>query len=139
MPIIVDASVSLAWALPDETSSYADAVLNVVEQEGLLVPELWAREVGNGLAISHIRKRITKADETAFLLSLSCLTIEVEVSAPPVTAIQNGVAAALRYGLTAYDAAYVDLALRENLPLATLDAAMRKAASAVGVTIFSVV
>jgi predicted nucleic acid-binding protein len=136
MPLVVDASVALAWALPDEISPYADAVLAVVEQDGMRVPELWTRELANGLAVAYLRKRITYADEAAFLLALSYLSIDVEERAPAVTAVRNGTAAAMRYGLTAYDAAYVDLAVRESLTLATLDTAMRKAAEQAGVTIF---
>jgi predicted nucleic acid-binding protein len=133
--LVVDASIALAWALPDESSSYADAALAVVETEGLRVPEIWAREVANGLAVAYLRKRITTADETAFLAALSRLNIEVE-RIPPLAIIRDGTAAAARFGLTAYDAAYVDLALREKLALATLDGPMRKAAEQSGVTIF---
>jgi predicted nucleic acid-binding protein len=136
MPLVVDASVALAWALPDESSPYADAVLAVVEQEGLRVPDLWAREIANGLAVAYLRKRITSTDEKAFLAALSRLSIEVEETSAALTVIRDGTAAALRYGLTAYDAAYVDLAARERLTLATLDTAMRKAAEQSGVTIF---
>ena len=136
MPLVVDASVALAWALPDESSAYADAVLAVVEREGLRVPELWAREIANGLAVAYLRKRITSADERAFLVALSRLSIEVEEKSAALTVIRDGTAAAMRYGLTAYDAAYVDLASRERLTLATLDTAMRKAAEQSGVTIF---
>ncbi len=136
MPLVVDASVALAWALPDESSPYADAVLAVVEQEGLRVPDLWAREIANGLAVAYLRKRITSTDEKAFLAALSHLRIEVEETSAALTVIREGTAAALRYGLTAYDAAYVDLAARERLTLATLDTAMRKAAEQSGVTIF---
>jgi predicted nucleic acid-binding protein len=136
MPLVVDASVALAWALPDEISTYADAVLAVVERDGLRVPELWAREIANGLAVAYLRKRITSADESAFLLALSYLSIDVEEPVPAVTAVRNGTAAAMRYGLTAYDAAYVDLAAREKLTLATLDTAMHKAAEQSGITIF---
>jgi predicted nucleic acid-binding protein len=136
MPLVVDASVALAWALPDESSAYADAVLAVVEQEGLRVPELWAREIANGLAVAYLRKRITSADERAFLVALSRLSIEVEETSAALTVIRDGTAAAMRYGLSAYDAAYVDLASRERLTLATLDTAMRKAAEQSGVTIF---
>jgi predicted nucleic acid-binding protein len=135
MPLVADASVALAWALPDESSPYADAVLAVVEQEGLRVPELWAREIANGLAVAYLRKRITSTDEKAFLAALSHLSIEVE-DASPLTVVRDGTAAAMRYGLTAYDAAYVDLASRERLTLATLDVPMRKAAEQSGVTIF---
>ena len=136
MPLVVDASVALAWALPDESSAYADAVLAVVEQEGLRVPELWAREIANGLAVAYLRKRITSPDERAFLVALSRLSIEVEETSSALTVIRDGTAAAMRYGLMAYDAAYVDLASRERLTLATLDTAMRKAAEQSGVKIF---
>ena len=136
MPLVVDASVALAWALPDENSGYADAVLAVVELEGMRVPELWAREVANGLAMAYRRKRITSDDERAFLSALSHLTIEVEEAVSAVSVIRDGTAVAVRYGLTAYDAAYVGLASREGMVLATLDTTMRKAAEVVGVTIF---
>ena len=136
MPLVVDASVALAWALPDESSAYADAVLAVVEREGLRVPELWAREIANGLAVAYLRKRITSADERAFLAALSHLRIEVEEASSALTVVRDGTAAAMRYGLTAYDAAYLDLASREKLTLATLDTAMRKAAEQSGITIF---
>src|SRR5580693_3830556 len=125
MPLVVDASVALAWALPDEGSAYADAVLAVVEREGLRVPDLWAREIANGLAVGYRRKRITSAEEKAFLAALSRLSIDVEASGDALIAICGGTAAAMHYGLTAYDAAYVDLASREKLTLATLDTAMQ--------------
>ena len=136
MRLVVDASVALAWGLPDENSAYADAVLAVVEREGLRVPELWAREIANGLAVAYLRKRITSPDERAFLVALSRLSIEVEETSSALTVIRDGTAAAMRYGLMAYDAAYVDLASRERLTLATLDTAMRKAAEQSGVKIF---
>jgi predicted nucleic acid-binding protein len=85
MPLVVDASGALAWALPDESSDYADAVLAVVERDGLRVPELWAREIANGLAIGYLRKRITSADERAFLAALSHLSLDVEESASALT------------------------------------------------------
>jgi predicted nucleic acid-binding protein len=135
MALVVDASVALAWALPDESSTYADAVLTVVERDGLRVPELWAREIANGLAVAYLRNRITATDEQAFLAALSHLRIDVE-EASALTVIRNGTAAAMHYGLTAYDAAYVDLASRERLTLATLDRAMRKAAEQSGSAIF---
>lgn len=136
MPLVVDASVALAWALPDESSAYADAVLAAVERDGLRVPELWTREVANGLAIAYRRKRITSDDERVFLAALSRLIISVERAPSAAAAIRDGTAAAMRYGLTAYDAAYVDLAAREGVTLATLDNAMRKAAEESHVAIF---
>ena len=136
MALVVDASIALAWGLPDEASPYADAVLAVVEREGLRVPGLWSREVANGLAVAYRRRRITTADEQAFLAALSHLYIEVQDTGPAVAAIRDATASAMRYGLTAYDAAYVDLAARERLTLATLDASMREAAVHSGVSVF---
>lgn len=136
MRLVVDASVALAWALPDESGAYADAVLTIVERDGMRVPELWAREVANGLVVAYLRKRITSADERAFLTALSHLSIDVEEAVSALSVIRDGTAAAMRYGLTAYDAAYVDLALRERVTLATLDKTMRKAAEQWGVPIF---
>jgi hypothetical protein len=75
------------------------------------------------------------ADERAFLTALSHLHIDIEQSPSPLSAVREATAAAMRYGLTAYDAAYVDLA-RERLTLATLDASMRQAAEQSGVAIF---
>ena len=79
---------------------------------------------------------MTTADEEAFLSALSHLSIEVEEPSAALTVIRDGAAAAMRDGLTAYDAASVDLASREGLALATLDTAMRKAAEQSGITIF---
>jgi len=136
VPLVVDASVALAWALPDEISAYADGVLAVAERDGLRVPDLWVREIANGLAMAHLRKRMDASDQKLFLEALSLLRIDVERNSSTITAIQEGTAAAIRYGLTAYDAAYVALAEREKLTLATLDTAMVKAAQSSGVSIF---
>jgi predicted nucleic acid-binding protein len=136
MPLVVDASIALSWALPDESSVYAEAVLAVAERDGVRVHDLWAREVANGLAIAYRRERLTSDDERVFLAALSRLNIGVERAPSAINAIHDGAAAAMRYGLTAYDAAYVDLAAREGLRLATLDAAMRKAAQESQVAIF---
>jgi predicted nucleic acid-binding protein len=88
------------------------------------------------LPVAYLRKRITSADERAFLAALSRLRIEVEEAPAALTVIRDGTAAAIRYGLTAYDAAYVDLASREGLTLATLDTAIGKAAEQSRITIF---
>src|SRR5882724_6257416 len=101
--LVVDASVALAWALPDEISAYADAALAAVETEGLRVPELWPREIANGLAIAYVRKRLTPDAEEKFLAELARLTIDVDQSADALAIIREDTAAG-RYGLTAYDA-----------------------------------
>lgn len=136
MALVIDASIALAWGLPDESSAYAETVLTVAEREGIRVPDLWPREIANGLAVAFRRRRITTADEHAFLTALSHLHIDIEQSGSAITTIRDSTAAAMRHGLTAYDAAYVDLAAREGLTIATLDHAMRQAAEQAGVAIF---
>jgi predicted nucleic acid-binding protein len=135
MPIVVDASVALAWALPDEISTYADAVLALAETEGVHVPELWPREVANGLAIAYVRQRITVEQEQEFIAALFRLTIKLE-QPDALQVIREGAAAARQYSLAAYDAAYVELASREGLLLATLDSRMRDAAGKAGIRLF---
>jgi predicted nucleic acid-binding protein len=93
MPVAVDASVALAWALPDESSAYADAVLAVVERDGSRVPELWPREIANGLATAYLRRRITPGDEQASITALSHLSIEVERSPSALAVIRDRTAA----------------------------------------------
>jgi len=136
MALVVDASIALAWGLPDESSAYADAVLAVVERDGIRVPDLWPREIANGLAVAYRRRRITTADEYAFLTALAHLHVDVEQPSSPTNVIRAATAAAMRYGLAAYDASYVDLAAREGLTLATLDTPMRQVAEQFGIAIF---
>lgn len=133
MALVLDASLALSWALPDEASAYSDAVLGKVAASGALVPGLWPHEVANGLLMAQKRGRYTTAQRMAFVEELLRLPIEVETSG--ARAVLDGQAAlAERYSLTAYDASYLDLALRRGIPLATQDKAMKAAAHKAGVT-----
>jgi predicted nucleic acid-binding protein len=132
--LVLDASLALAWALPDEASTYSDGVLKRVASSGALVPSLWLHEIANGLLMAQKRGRYTIAQRMAFVEELLRLPIEVET--PSARSILDGQAAlAERYGLTAYDAAYLDLALRRGVALATQDKAMKAAAVKAGVEI----
>lgn len=132
--LVLDASLALSWALPDEASTYSDAVLAKVAASGALVPGLWPHEMANGLLMAQKRGRYTTAQRMAFVEELLRLPIEVETSG--ARAILDGQATlAERYGLTAYDAAYLDLALRHGIALATQDKAMKAAADKAGVAI----
>jgi predicted nucleic acid-binding protein len=133
--LIVDASIALAWGLPDESSSYAVTVLEAVEQHVMHVPALWAYEIANGLVIATRRQRITQAEVQRFTAALSRLRVSVS-RFDILTLIHDGTASAIKLGLTAYDGAYVDLAVQAGLPLATLDARMASAAVAAGATVF---
>jgi predicted nucleic acid-binding protein len=132
--LVLDASLVLAWALPDEATAYSDAVLSTVASSAALVPDLWPHEIANGLLMAQKRGRCTTAQRMAFVEELLRLPIEVDVSS--ARAILDGQATlAERYGLTAYDAAYLDLALRRGIALATQDNAMKAAAVKAGVVV----
>ena len=134
MPFVVDASVALAWHFEDEPSLYADRVLERLREEGAVAPSIWPLEMANGLVIAERRGRLTPAKRARAVE----LTIE-----SPVLISETGSAVALGpvldlarvHGLTAYDAAYLELAMREGPPLATEDASLRAAAERVGVAL----
>ena len=121
MPIVVDASIALAPAL-EETEPKADLLLQ--REDSWLVPALWWFELRNGLVMNERRGRLTEQRTERFLQRLSRLPITLD-PAPNGTTIM---ALAHRHRLTVYDAAYLELALRERAPLATLDAALAAAA-----------
>jgi predicted nucleic acid-binding protein len=115
-------------------SDYADAVLARLEDDTAVVPSLWPLEVANGLVSAERRRRLTAAG-LARAVELS-LALPIDVQAVPVDlALVAVLELARRHGLTAYDAAYLDLAMRQGLPLATEDAALRGAAGRVGVSL----
>ncbi|HUJ33536.1 MAG TPA: type II toxin-antitoxin system VapC family toxin [Candidatus Acidoferrum sp.] len=127
---VVDASVALAWCFEDEASSWTDGLLERLRQgDQVMVPAHWPTEILNGLLVASRRKRIKAGQPALFWDELACLPIEVE---PALTAIQAKTVLALgeKHRLTVYDAAYLELAQRRQLPLGTLDTDLRKAAQA---------
>ena len=131
MPFIVDASVALAWCFEDEVSEYADQVLGRLDEDRALVPSVWALEIANALAIAERRRRLSAADVARMALLFLGLPVAVQEVAPQVV-LGPVLELARAHGLTAYDAAYLELAMREGLPLATQDEALRAAAQRVG-------
>jgi len=132
---VIDASVVLAWCFEDEASPYADAVLERLAQAEALAPIIWPLEVGNALVVSERRGRITPAETVRFLNLLRQLPIIVEGETPP-RMFGEILSLAREQGLSAYDAAYLDLAMRAGAPLATLDEALRQAARRCGVRVY---
>jgi predicted nucleic acid-binding protein len=130
--LVMDSSITAAWCFPDERTDYANGVLRVVSALEAVAPRLWAYEVRNSVLMGLRRKRITHADAQEFFESLKGLPIRL---ADPVS-YDDVFSLADRHGLTVYDAAYLDLALREGLPLASLDHALCKAAGNSGVALF---
>lgn len=135
---VLDASVAVAWCFEDESSAFTEGILDLLSlgAEGL-VPAIWPLEVGNALLIAERRKRISVAQGTALLGRIAQLPISVEAIGAD-RAFGEILAVARQHKLTEYDAAYMELALRSALPLATLDEDLRRAARLVGLTLLSV-
>lgn len=122
--LVVDASVTAAWFLPDEASPYTEAALQATAECEVWVPSLWQLEMNNLLLSAQRRRRITDAKRRELVAAAAALRLRVDRE--PVSMIALGDLAAA-HALSAYDAVYLELALRRRLPLATLDDALRKA------------
>ncbi len=136
MNFVLDASVALAWCLEDEADDYSDRVLDVLVESECVVPALWPIEVINVLAVATRKHRMRAEDASEAQDLLKALPIVVD----PFERAQAfaGVAGlASTHGLTAYDACYLELARRYEIPLATLDEGLRSAAEAEGVGIWA--
>ena len=132
--LVLDASVALSWVLPDESNARADAVLERLEAEPVFVPQLWTLEISNALLAAERRGRIGEAQVQRGLTALLALPISVE-TAEAAQVFASTLALARQHGLSVYDAAYLDLAIRLALPLATLDGNLARAARKSGVEV----
>jgi predicted nucleic acid-binding protein len=135
---VLDSSIAMTWCFEDEKTSYTEALLDAVsEGTEVLVPALWPYEVLNVLVMAQRRKRMTQAQALHFWRELQALPIHIEEKPAGYSSLEI-MTLAQQHQLTAYDAAYLDLALREGLPLASLDEDLKKAAQSAGVPIASV-
>lgn len=134
MSLVLDSSVALAWCFEDERTEAIRAVLDVVVERGAVVPSLWRYEVANGLQMAVRRNRIDAAFRDRALANLSDVEILADDDSDALVWPATTKLAEL-YGLTVYDAAYLELAQRRRLPLATLDSALTRAARAAGVSL----
>jgi predicted nucleic acid-binding protein len=130
--LVLDSSVSLAWIYADEGDEQTERVLQRVTQSEAWVPAIWRLEVANSLQQGLKRGRIDQDDRDLGLADLSRLRIRVDAETD-IHAWSSTLGLSTRFGLTVYDAAYLELAMRRGLPLATLDRELRAAATTVGV------
>ena len=138
MSFVLDASVALLWLVPQTNPTgveYADATLNSLKESQALVPSLCALEIANVVAKVESKGIVTEADSQRFITLLGRLNIVTD-PATAAHALGDTLNLARRYKLSTYDAAYLELALRAGLPLATLDAGLTKVAAKAGVLIF---
>jgi predicted nucleic acid-binding protein len=133
---VLDASAALALGLPDERSPAADGLLEVLEAGGeVRVPALWWYEVANALAAARRRGRISAADHARLLELYRTLPVKTDALFAD-RAFSESSRTAAAAGLSAYDAAYLELAARRGLGLVTLDARLSAAAADLGVTVW---
>ena len=131
MAFVLDASITACWAFQDEDHPDAALAFRQMRSEEAVVPCLWWFELRNILVVNERRRRIAESDTAAFLSGLSRLRIRID-RAPDEGAVLR---LARSRRLSVYDAAYLELSQREGLPLATLDADLKKAAAGEGVAI----
>jgi predicted nucleic acid-binding protein len=134
--LVLDGSVTLAWSLGDESSEYAESVFRSLLIHPALVPSVWLLEVANGLLMAERRGRVTQAETAEVVAILRSLPIAVEAGTLE-RALGDVLHTGRAHGLTAYDAAYLELAMRQGLPLATLDDRLARASAAAGVPRFA--
>ncbi len=132
MAFVLDCSLAMAWVFPDDATEATDRLRDSLLEDRAFVPSLWPVEVGSVLLAATKRGRIEAHEVSVIRSSLESLPIEIE----PVSVSRiwgTALALAAEYGLSVYDATYLELALRLRLPLATLDRALAAAAQSAGV------
>ena len=135
MNFVLDCSVTMSWLFEHEATKDTDALLGALSEPGkAIVAQHWVLEVGTVLLGAEHSKKKTPADTTLFLNLLSKLAIESDIHTEH-HATNTTLALGRRHQLSSYDAAYLELAMRLGLPLASLDRNLRKAAQAEGISV----
>ncbi len=134
MAFVLDCSVSMAWLFADEAHGGADALRESLTEEPGVAPALWPTELANSLLTATRRGRISVDEWPELGRQLRALPIEIDPIALPAV-LDRVLPMADRYGLTVYDATYLELAARRGLPLATLDRQLAEASRAAGVAL----
>ena len=120
MAFVLDCSVTMAWLFPDEANESTDALRESLVKDSAIVPVLWPIEVGNVLLDATRRGRISVDDWPHIREDLEALPIDIDLASYEKV-LDTVLPLADKYGLSVYDAMYLELALRFSLPLATLD------------------
>jgi predicted nucleic acid-binding protein len=133
----LDASIALAWCFADEATPAADALLDRLADEEAAAPALWRLEVANALAMAERRGRLSVAGLTRSVALLQGLAVAIDAEGSE-RAFRDLLDLARSERLTVYDAAYLELALRLGVPLASKDIKLRKAAARLGLALLGV-
>lgn len=135
MAFVLDCSTTMAWCFADEANRYADQALDAMPSSEVMVPSIWTLEVVNVLLVAERQRRLTEADTVRFLDLLGSLPIRVEERDASVV-FGSVLSCGRRFGLSSYDAAYLDLAMRTGALLATSDRKLRRSCRSAGVGLF---
>ncbi len=130
MPFVLDNSIVSGWFIRNQATPYSEAIAVRLQDDRAVVPALWELEFSNVLRTACLRKAMTAQAAQAVIAQIVSLPIDVDRRAVPPSEVLT---LALRFGLSTYDAVYLELALRLQLPIATLDAPLHDAALASGV------
>jgi predicted nucleic acid-binding protein len=132
---VLDASAALSFIFEDEASPYAEEVMEALKSSSAVVPLVWPLEVDNAILAAIRRRRIQLADAFRYLTVLDTLMLEIDLEVAREALGQRILELGLTPGLSAYDASYLELAMRRGLPLATQDERLIRAAGAAGIGI----
>lgn len=132
-PFVLDASIALSWCFEDEASPETDAVLTRLERGRAIAPAVWTLEVANAILSAHRRGRLAEHEIPGLLALLLALPIDVDDALSLEDATGRVLQLARLFELSAYDAAYLDLALRRSVAIASIDGRLLAAARAAGV------
>lgn len=133
---VLDCSVTMAWCFDDEATPYTDGVGDSLADRSAVVPSIWPLEAANAAIMGERRKRLDEARSQRFFVLLDALPITVDDETSG-RAFSDIVHLARTHQLTAYDAAYLELAIRRGLSLACLDGKLKTAAQAAGVSLYT--
>lgn len=133
MPFVLDNSVVTGWYLPEQATAYGQSVATRLESDKALVPTLWQLELANVLKTACTRGKLDLETARQILDALGRLPIEIDTS--PAPGQRQLFELAMRYQLSSYDAAYLELAMRHGLAIATQDLHLKEAAMAAGVDV----
>lgn len=133
---VLDCSVTMAWCFDDEATPYSDGVRDSLAVMRAVVPSVWPLEAANATVMGERRKRLDEARSRRFFVLLEALPIIVDHETAS-RAFADIVQLARTYQLSAYDAAYLELAMRRGLPLACNDGKLKAAAAVAGVVLFT--
>jgi len=133
MPFVLDNSVVTGWYLEDQANAYTESIARLLENDKALVPALWQLELANVLKTACTRGKLSTDAARQILDTLALLPIDID--AGPAPGQRQLFELAMRHQLSSYDAAYLELALRLGMPLATQDQQLKAAAVAAGVSV----